>query len=209
MTPDLLAVAASTKGFLPDDEAAALHAAALTAGEGLWLEVGTYCGKSTVHVGVAARACGAQLVTLDHHRGSEENQAGWEWHDSSLVDPHTGRLETLPSLRRTLWDSGLDDVVTAVVGSTQQVARWWTSPLSFLFLDGNHTELVAQHDYAGFAPYVVVGGLLAVHDVFDNPADGGRPPWNVVRRAVDSGAFVPVSVSGSLRVLRRQDVPVT
>jgi predicted O-methyltransferase YrrM len=209
VTPDLLAVAAATKGFLPDDEAAALHAAALTAAPGLWLEVGTYCGKSTVHLGAAARVVGAQLATLDHHRGSEENQAGWEWHDTSLVDPHTGRLETLPSLRRTLWDAGLDDVVTAVVGTTQQVARWWSSPLTFLFLDGNHTEEVAQHDYAAFAPFVEPGGLLAVHDVFPDPKDGGQPPWHVVCRAVDSGAFTEISVTSSLRVLQRLDVPVT
>jgi predicted O-methyltransferase YrrM len=204
VTPDQLAVASATKGFLPDDEAAALHEAALAAGPGLWLEVGTYCGKSTVHLGAAARVAGAQLVTLDHHRGSEENQPGWEWHDASLVDPHTGRLETLPSLRHTLWDAGLDDVVSVVVGTTQQVARWWTSPLAFLFLDGNHTEEVAQHDYAAFAPHVVVGGLMAVHDVFENPEDGGRPPWNVVRRALDTAAFEQVRVTGSLRLLRRQ-----
>lgn len=206
---DLLAVAARTKGFLADDEAAALHQAGLSAGPGLWLEIGTYCGKSTVHLGAAARSAGAQVVTLDHHRGSEENQPGWEWHDSSLVDPHTGRLETLPALRRTLWDAGLDDSVTALVGTTQQVGTWWTSPLALLFLDGNHTEEVAQHDYAAFAPHVLVGGLLAVHDVFENPAEGGRPPWNVVRRAIDGGAFTQVSVTGSLRVLRRSDVPVT
>jgi predicted O-methyltransferase YrrM len=206
---DPLAVAAATKGFLPDDEAAALRAAALTAAPGLWLEVGTYCGKSTLHLGTAARAVGAQLATLDHHRGSEENQPGWEWHDASLVDPHTGRLETLPSLRRALWDARLDEVVTAVVGTTQQVARWWTTPLTFLFLDGNHTEEVAQHDYAAFAPHVVPGGLMAVHDVFPDPADGGQPPWHVVCRAVESGAFTEVSVTGSLRVLRREDAPVT
>lgn len=209
MTPHQLAVAAATKGFLADDEAVSLHAAALGAASGLWLEVGTYCGKSTVHLGAAARAVGASLATLDHHRGSEENQPGWEWHDASLVDPHTGRLETLPSLRRTLWDAGLDDVVSVVVGTTQQVARWWTSPVTFLFLDGNHTEEVAQHDYAAFASYVVPGGLLAVHDVFENPEEGGRPPWNVVCRAVESGAFVQESVTGSLRVLRRQDASVT
>ncbi len=209
MTPELLAVAATTKGFLPDDEAAALHGAGLSAGPGLWLEVGTYCGKSTVHLGAAARAVGAQLATLDHHRGSEENQPGWEWHDTSLVDAHTGRLETLPSLRHTLWDAGLDDVVTAIVGTTQQVGRWWTSPLAFLFLDGNHTEEVAQHDYTAFAPHVAAGGLLAVHDVFENPEDGGRPPWNVVCRAVDTGAFAQVTVTGSLRVLRRLEAPVT
>ena len=209
MTPDLLAVADRTKGFLPDDEAAALRAAALQARGGLWLEVGTYCGKSTVHLGSAARERGAQLVTLDHHRGSEENQPGWEWHDPELVDPHTGRLETLPALRHTLWDATLDDVVTVLVASTQQVGRWWTSALDFLFLDGNHTEEVAQHDYAAFAPHVVVGGLLAVHDVFEDPADGGRPPYNVVCRAVDSGAFVQESQTGSLRVLRRQAADVS
>lgn len=203
LPPALLAIGAATKGFLPDDEAMALHAAALSAGPGLWLEVGTYCGKSTVYVGAAAKQVGAHLVTLDHHRGSEENQPGWAWHDTSLVDPHTGRLETLPSLRRTLWDAGLDEVVTAVVGSTQQVAGWWTSPLALLFLDGNHTEEVAQHDYSAFGRHLVGGGLLAVHDVFPDPADGGRPPWHVVCRAVDSGAFEPVSVQGSLRVLRR------
>jgi MMP 1-O-methyltransferase len=205
---DLAAVAARTKGFLPDDEAAALHAVASAAEAGTWLEIGTYCGKSTVHLGAAARAAGAQLVTLDHHRGSEENQPGWEWHDPSLVDPHTGRLETLPSLRRTLWDAGLDATVSVLVATTQQVAPWWTTPLTLLFLDGNHTEEVAQHDYAGFAPHVVPGGLLLVHDVFERPEDGGRPPWNVFRRAVDSGAFAEVSVTGSLRVLRRAGAPV-
>ena len=203
LSPDLAAVAAATKGFLPDDEGSALYDAACSAAPGVWLEVGTYCGKSTVHLGGAARTAGAQVVTLDHHRGSEENQPGWEWHDASLVDPHTGRLETLPSLRHTLWDAGLDDLVSVVVGTTQQVARWWTTPLELLFLDGNHTEEVAQHDYAAFAPHVVAGGLLAIHDVFERPEDGGRPPWNVFRRAVDSGEFTEVSVAGSLRVLRR------
>jgi len=141
---------------------------------------------------------------LDHHRGSEENQPGWQWHDASLVDPQTGLLETLPNLRRTLWSAGLDDVVTAVVGTTQQVGRWWSSPLVLLFLDGNHTEQVAQHDYAAFARHILPGGLLAVHDVFPDPVDGGRPPWHVVQRATTSGAFEQVGVTGSLRVLRRR-----
>jgi predicted O-methyltransferase YrrM len=198
-----IGVASATKGFLPADEGHALYDVALTATPGTWLEVGTYCGKSTVHLGAAAREVGASLVTLDHHRGSEENQPGWEWHDPSLVDPHTGRLETLPHLRHTLWDAGLDDVVTAVVGSTQQVGRWWTTPLTLLFLDGNHTSEVAQHDYAAFARHVVPDGLLAVHDVFEDPAEGGRPPYEVVVRATTSGAFVQEQQVGSLRVLRR------
>jgi predicted O-methyltransferase YrrM len=199
-------VASATKGFLPVEEGDALYDVAVAATAGTWLEIGTYCGKSTVHLGAAARVAGASLVTLDHHRGSEENQPGWEWHDASLVDKHTGRLETLPSLRHTLWDAGLDDVVSVLVATTQQVASWWSAPLAFLFLDGNHTDEVAQHDYAAFAQHVVPTGLLAVHDVFDDPAEGGRPPYDVVQRALRSGAFELEQSCGSLRVLRRTGV---
>lgn len=198
----LLELADAAEGFLPADEASALRTAAAAAEPGLWLEIGTYCGKSTLHLGGVARSRGAQLVTVDHHHGSEENQRGWEWHDPSLVDPATGRLDTLPSLRRVLAAAGLEEVVSVVVASTQQVAGWWCTPLDFLFLDGNHTEPVAQHDYAAFAPHLRPGGLLAVHDVFPDPADGGQAPWHVVCRALAEG-FAPVSERGSLRILRR------
>lgn len=204
---DLLAVAADTKGFLPDDEAAALRSAAAGAEPGTWLEIGTYCGKSTLHLGGVARDRGAQLVTVDHHHGSEENQPGWEWHDTSLVDPATGRLDTLPSLRAALARGGLEEVVSVVVATTAQVAAWWRTPIAFLFLDGNHTEPVAQHDYGAFAPHLVPGGLLAVHDVFPDPADGGQAPWHVVQRALAGGAFEPYRQQGSLRVLRRTAGP--
>jgi len=197
---ELAAAVAAVPGFLPDDEGAALHAVARTAGAGTWLEIGTYCGKSTLLLADAARAAGARLVTVDHHHGSEENQPGWEWHDASLVDPATGRLDTLPAFRRVLDTVG--DVVTAVVGTTQLVATWWTTPLRLLFLDGNHTEDVAQHDYAAFARHLVPGGLLLVHDVFPDPADGGQAPWHVVQAALATGRFEPLSTHGSLRALR-------
>jgi len=209
VNPQLRALADSARGFLPDDEADALRAAAADARPGLWLEVGTYCGKSTVHLGSVAQESGAHLVTLDHHHGSEENQPGWEWHDPTTVDPYTGRMDTLPFLRHLLHDAGLEPVVSVLVATTQQVARWWSSPLELLFLDGNHTEDVAQHDYAAFAPHVVEGGRLVIHDVFPDPRDGGRPPFHVWLRATDSGAFEPVGECGSLRVLRRTAAPIT
>lgn len=203
LSPELTAIVEETKGFMPPREAAALFEAAQIAKPGVWLEIGTYCGKSTVVLGGAAREVAATLIAVDHHRGSEENQVGWQWHDETLVDPDAGRLDTLPSLRRTLRVAELEDVVTPIVGSTQSVGRWWSTPLEFLFLDGNHTEEVAQHDYAAFARHVVPNGILAVHDVFPDPADGGQPPWHVVQRAVDSGAFIQLAMTDSLRVLRR------
>jgi hypothetical protein len=203
----LLAAARAAKGFLPDDEGLALHDAGLEAarsGLGPLLEVGTYCGKSAVYLGAAARAGGTVLFTVDHHRGSEENQAGWEHHDPALVDPRTGRMDTLPVFRRTIEEAGLEDVVVAVVGDSPTVAAHWGRPLALLFVDGGHGADPAWADYRGWAPHVAPGGLLAIHDVFPDPADGGRPPYELWCHALASGQFAEHAAVGSLRVLRKR-----
>jgi predicted O-methyltransferase YrrM len=204
LPPDLHDLARATRGFMPDDEGLALHRLACERlPDGPVLEVGTYCGKTAVYLGAAARDVGGVVFTVDHHRGSEENQAGWQHHDPDLVDPVTGRMETLPFLRRTLEEAGLEDVVVAVVGASATVAAYWRTPLSMLFIDGGHGEEPAHTDYTGWAPWVMNGGLLAIHDVFPDPADGGRPPYEVYLRALAGGAFTEVDAVGSLRVLRR------
>jgi MMP 1-O-methyltransferase len=187
---------------MPPDEGLALHEAA-SGSPGPFLEVGTYCGKSAVYLGAAARAVGTVLFTVDHHRGSEENQAGWEHHEADLVDPEIGKMDTLPHFRRTIFDADLEAVVIAVVGDSPTVAAHWTTPLGFLFIDGGHGPEPAHRDYESWVPHVVVGGTLAIHDVFPDPADGGRPPFELYSRALESLAFEEVSATGSLRVLRR------
>lgn len=208
--PALRTRALAAAGFMPPEEGDALYEAALAAGAALpglpFLEVGSYCGRSTVWLGGAARACGTVLFAVDHHRGSEENQAGWEHHDTTVVDPRTGKMDTLPRFRDTIHDAGLEDVVFAVVGQSALVAAHWASPLAFVFIDGGHGEEPARADYLGWTPQVAMGGTLAVHDVFPDPADGGRPPYEqIFRPAVESGQFELVSATGSLRVLRRLD----
>jgi hypothetical protein len=143
------------------------------------------------------------VITVDHHRGSEENQPGWEYHDPELVDPATGRLDTLPHLRATLAAAGVEDRVIAIVGRSAEVARLWRVPVGLLFIDGGHTEEAAGTDYQSWAPWVAAGGALAIHDVFPDPADGGQAPFRIYRRAICSGAFTEVRVTGSLRVLER------
>jgi predicted O-methyltransferase YrrM len=203
MDSRLLDVARAAKGFMPDDEGLALYDAARAAGRlGPLLEIGTYCGKSAVYLGAAAREAGTILFTVDHHRGSEENQAGWEHHDPELLDPRAGRMDTLPFFRGTIETAGLEDVVVAVIGFSLAVARVWQTPLAFLFVDGGHAEEVAMADYAAWTSRVMPGGTLAIHDVFEDPADGGQAPFHVWQRAVGDG-FVPVATFGSLRVLRR------
>ena len=186
-------------------EGLALHAAATDAAAlGLpLLEVGTYCGRSTILLADAARAAGVTALTVDHHRGSEEQQPGWEYHDPTVVDPEVGRMDTLPTFRRTLHAAGLEDHVVAVVGRSPQVAAVWGGKLGFVFIDGGHTDEHANGDYEGWAPHLAEGGLLVIHDVFPDPAHGGQAPYRVYLRALESGAFSEVSVTDSLRVLRR------
>lgn len=208
LAASLRAHAVAARGFMPEDEGDALYEAAVAAslavpGAAL-LEVGSYCGRSTVWLGGAARVTGTILFAVDHHFGSEENQPGWEWHDKTLVDDRTGRMDTLPVFRATILDAGLSDVVITVVGDSPTIARHWTTPLAFLFIDGGHGVEPATLDYQLWTPHVAVGGMLAIHDVFPNPADGGRPPYeNIFLPAVKSGLFKEVSATGSLRVLQR------
>jgi predicted O-methyltransferase YrrM len=206
---ELRKAAEAAVGFMPVAEGLALaETAAGHAALGPVLELGSYCGKSAIYLAAGirdARARGVrrQVVTVDHHRGSEEHQAGWEYHDPSLVDPATGRIDTLPVLRATLAAADVEDDVIAIVGRSADVARLWHTPLGMLFIDGGHTDAAAQSDYAGWAPWVAAGGALAIHDVFPDPADGGQAPFGIYRRALASGAFTEVRHEGSLRILER------
>jgi hypothetical protein len=203
-----LGYARSVKGFMPDDEGLALHRVGLVAGRlaiGPLLEVGTYCGKSAIYLGTAAGEAGTILLTVDHHHGSEENQPGWEHHDDTVVDPRTGRMDTLPWARRALEEAGLEDRVVIVVGDSPTVAAVWGTPLALLFIDGGHATEAAWADYRSWTPKVAVGGYLAIHDVFPDPRDGGRPPYELYCEALRSGDWAEVAALGcrSLRVLRR------
>jgi predicted O-methyltransferase YrrM len=193
---------------MPPDEGDALRQAALDAATAVperpFLELGSYCGRSTIWLGDAAERSGRVLYALDHHRGSEENQAGWEHHDPEVVDPRIGKMDTLPFFRAAIHDAGLESTVVALVGRSPAIAAAWSTQLAFLFIDGGHGEEPARLDYEGWTPHVAIGGALAIHDVFPDPADGGRPPYEqIYLPALESGRFDEVGACGSLRVLRR------
>jgi predicted O-methyltransferase YrrM len=206
---ELAALARSVKGFMPDDEGEALVAAGLAVGGaapgGTWLEIGAWCGKSALYLGGAAEATSSVLYSLDHHHGSEENQAGWEHFDPELVDPVDGRLNTLSAWQRSVSLGGLESTVIGLVGPSRVVAAHFDQPLDLLFIDGGHGADVAWADYRNWAPKVVSGGALLIHDVFPDPADGGRPPYEIYLEATGRGGYEEVSATGSLRWLVRRD----
>jgi MMP 1-O-methyltransferase len=207
----LIELARATRGFMPDDEGEALLRAARRAGRAfahddpaVMVEIGAWCGKSTVYLGAAAEDSGALLFSIDHHHGSEENQAGWEHHEPDLVDPADGRIDTLPWWRHTVVRAALEASVVGVVGDSTAVARAWRHPLAFCFIDGGHGAEPAWSDFRSWTPWVRSGGWLAIHDVFPDPADGGRPPYELWRHALESGQFEEDGQCGSLRVLKKR-----
>lgn len=194
----------TVKGFLDQQEGAALYDAALgIAHLAPCLEVGSYCGKSTVYLGSACKKAGTVLYAVDHHRGSEEHQLGEEYHDPQLYDTQFAKMDSFREFRHTLARAQLEETVVPIVAPSVLAARYWATPLSMVFIDGGHSMAAALNDYRCWAPHVIRGGLLAIHDVFPNPADGGRPPFEIWQLAQQSGLFEALPLIKTLGILRR------
>jgi MMP 1-O-methyltransferase len=194
----------SVKGFLDPDEGQALYEYALLSAElGPCLEIGSYCGKSTVYLGAACQRAGSVLFAIDHHRGSEEHQLGEEYHDPSLYDEEIKRVDTFYEFRHTLMRANLENTVIPIVAPSVLAARFWQTPLSFVFIDGGHSAEAALNDYQSWAQHILPGGYLAIHDVFPNPADGGRPPYDIWQLAKSSGLFEALPLIKTLGLLKR------
>ena len=194
----------TVKGFLDPEEGQALYEAALgSAPQGPCLEIGGYCGKSSLYIGSACQTAGSLHFSIDHHRGSEENQPGWAYFDAEVWDEKAGAVDTLPFFRDTIRRAGLEGTVIPVIGRSIDIARVWRTPLAFLFIDGGHTMEHALNDYRGWTPHLMSEGLLAIHDVFPNPEDGGRPPFEIYQRALAADLFEEILSVKSLRVLRK------
>ena len=192
------------KGFLDPEEAEMLHQTALErAPFGPCLEIGGYCGKSSVYLGAACETHGELLFSIDHHRGSEENQPGWEYFDEEVWDENAQAVDTLPFFRATIRKAELEGTVVPIIGRSIDIAARWATPLSFLFIDGGHTMEHALNDYRGWTPHLMPGGTLAIHDVFPDPADGGRPPFEIYKRALASDLFEEIAAVKSLRLLKK------
>ncbi len=180
----------SIKGFLDPQEGRGLYEIALTASRlGPCLEIGSYCGKSAVYLGSACRQNGAVLFSIDHHRGSEEQQPGEDYFDPALFDFKTFCMDTLPLFRQTLALAGLEEAVVPIVSRSDVVARSWATPLALVFIDGGHAFETARNDYDCWAGHILPGGYLLIHDIFENPEEGGQAPWEVYKIALASGRF--------------------
>ena len=194
----------SVKGFLDHDEGICLYNHALSSSKkGPILEIGSYCGKSTIYLATAAKEYNCSVYSVDHHTGSEENQVGWEYHDIELFDEETGKINSFPEFMRNLRKANLLDTVIPIVSDSSLVSRDWKIPLSMIFIDGGHTMEAAFNDFNNWKDKIIKGGILAIHDVFPNHDDGGRPPFEIYRKALSEKNFKEVEAVKSLRILEK------
>jgi predicted O-methyltransferase YrrM len=205
MDPRLREIAQDCKGYLDPDEGQRLYELACEYGKlGPILEIGSYCGKSSVYLGAGALDAGTNLICVDHHRGSEEHQPGEEYHDPELFDAEAGQMDTLRELRRTLRLAALEDICIPFVSSSRTAAKLWSTPLGMVFIDGGHSLKAAHADYDGWHGKVMAGGVLAIHDLFPDPTQGGQAPIEIYRKGVASGLFDELPTTKTLGVLRRR-----
>lgn len=194
----------SVKGFLDAEEGKVLFETAKAMGViGPVLEVGSYCGKSTVYLGVACKQTDNTLFSVDHHRGSEEHQPGEEYHDADLYDPSIGRMDSFREFRATIRRADIEEIVVPMVAPSTVVARHWRTPLGMVFIDGGHSFDAAMNDYRSWASHVLRGGIIAIHDVFENPKEGGQAPYEILKLARASGLFKEYGRVKSLALVQR------
>jgi len=194
------------KGFLDTREAERLYQLALDAGsKGPCLEIGSYCGKSSVYLGTACKENSTVLFSIDHHGGSEEQQPGEEYFDPDLLDKETGRVDTLKHFRKTIFEFALEDVVIPLIGRSATIGRVWETPLSLIFIDGSHAYESVLRDYEIWSGKLIKGGYLLFHDIFPDPSQGGQAPYLVYQKAVASGHFEEMPMCQSLGILIRKE----
>ena len=197
-------VALACKGFLDDEEGLLLHDLARDHVHlGPVVEIGSYCGKSSVYIGSGVRESGGTIVCVDHHRGSEEQQPGEEYHDADLFDADVGCMDSLRQLRHTIHNAGLEEVTALLVSSSKGAASLWNKPIGMLFIDGGHSHEAAHADFESWSGFIAPGGILAIHDLFPDPAEGGQAPIEVYRHACATGDYEELPTTKTLGVLRR------
>lgn len=191
----MVAVAIAAKGWLSPEEGNALYQLARAA-SGPIVEIGSYCGKSTVWLAAGAAETGGVVVAVDHHRGNPEMGPGRDCHDPDVID-QDGAHDTLLEFRRTIRRAGVGPHVMAVVAPAEMAVRFWSQPIGMLFIDGDHSYDGCRSDYKNWAPLIVAGGALVFHDAT-------IPAIDQVTSEAAADGFDPVRDVGCMRIMRRR-----
>ncbi len=207
MREEVRRLALEAKGFLSEAEGLRLFELAVeSSGRAPCLEIGSYCGKSTLYLAEGCRVAGGHpLLAIDHHRGSEEQQPGQCYFDPDLFDAGEQIVNTLDTFMKNIRQAGLVDWVIPIVAHAHRVARYWPhGELSLVFIDGSHSVEDVLRDFHLWSSRVIADGYLCIHDIFADPAEGGQGPHQVFQFAQYTGLWEHVDQVETLGTLRRR-----
>ena len=176
------------KGFLEEEEGIALYEACKNSfRNGKCVEVGSYCGKSACYIGFACKKVGSKLFSIDHHKGSEEQQFGEEYFDEEIYDFSKKQVDTLPMFLSNIKKFNLEDYIEPLVMTSIDASYHVPDDLDMIFIDGSHTFESALSDYSHWMPKLRPGGILAIHDIYDTEEEGGQAPKEIFLKALTDG----------------------
>tara|TARA_B110000305_G_scaffold155163_1_gene171837 strand:+ start:563 stop:1174 length:612 start_codon:yes stop_codon:yes gene_type:complete len=176
------------KGFMPSHEGEALASWAEEFSKiGPLMEIGSFCGKSSIYMGLEAKKLNQVVYTIDHHQGSEEHQLNEEYFDSEIYDQSLNEVNTFPLFRKNIKLFLLEDTVIPIVSSSENVSKGWNKNLGMVFIDGSHSLKSATLDYESWHSHIVKGGSLVIHDIYEDPNLGGQAPYEIYKRALSEG----------------------
>jgi predicted O-methyltransferase YrrM len=127
------------------------------------VEIGAYKGRSTTALAFACEGTRKRIYSVDTFDGNESDFSG------------PGRRAFFETWQNNLKRNGLDDYATPIVGDSRQVGKGWDRHIDMLFIDASHAYEDVRADFENFFPWVVSGGIFALHDVFSH--EGPTRVW--------------------------------
>ena len=126
------------------------------------------------------------IYTVDHHTGSEEHQINEEYFDEEIFDISTNKINSLPLLIKNINLFKAYNIVP-IVRESSIAAKDWNTQVSMVFIDGSHSLDSAMQDFKSWNTKIISGGALVIHDIYENPEEGGQAPYHVYKYALQNG----------------------
>lgn len=145
------------EGWLSEGEAEYLYSLACYGpATGALVEIGSWKGKSTVVIAAGSKAAGREKVyAIDPHKGGPDQEGlGYK------------NIDTEGEFRKNIKTAGIEDYVVPLVMKSSDAVQKWQDPIRLLWIDGDHDYGAVKNDFLIWEPYVIDGGVIALHDTY-------------------------------------------
>ena len=118
------------------------------------------------------------VFTDEHHSGTEELHLKEEYFDPEVFDVQENRVNTFPLFLKNIQKYNLGNIIP-IISSSKAAAKSWDTSAGMIFIDGGHSLESAFNDYNCWSKYVKKNGALVIHDIYEDPSEGGQAPYEL------------------------------